>query len=110
VAAINNVETGNEYTTAAILSCPPTENLTVQVNNAAVFYQLSIVNAGRQAKAAFSLPGDSLVGGAHIWTDERLLQPGFWNFSGSDTYGGQIIGIRFRSFLKGKPARVSASN
>ncbi|MGA2655841.1 MAG: hypothetical protein ABSF18_07715 [Gammaproteobacteria bacterium] len=117
MSAINNVATAAGYTPAATLNCPPSEGLTVQILNAAVYYQLLLTPGPTPDRekgnhtAYFNKPGDSLTGfGSGIATEERQLLPGYWLFDRTDFQGNYCIGIQFRSVSSTNPAQVSASN
>lgn len=120
MSAINNVTTSDGYTPAATLNCPPTRSLTVQVSNAAVYYQL-LLSYGQPVtdprgiagphSAYYNRPGDSLTGASVAGsTEEIMLLPGFWTFGENDFGDAWCVGIQLRSFASGNPAQVSASD
>lgn len=80
--SLANVATGDDYTSAATLTGPPSQRVSLQAYNAAVYYQLAI---------------DS------TWQPETFLAP----WVGTITRPG-CTGIRFRSAAPGKPAQVTA--
>lgn len=100
MSALNLAVTQDQYVPVATLTCTPTNNLTVLVNNATVYYQLFVVHG--------SVPGRP--GSQSVSDVEKILLPGYWNFGPEDFQGGQCVGIQFRSALPGTPATVSAYN
>lgn len=100
MSALNLAVTGDAYTAAATLTCTPSDTLTVLVSNATVYYQLFITHGSSPAR-----PGSQQVSDT-----EKILLPGYWNFSLTDFQGGRCTGIQFRSALAGTPATVSAYN
>lgn len=97
--SINNIAVPNAYSdTTGTLYCPNSKNLTVQVFNANVYYQLALGTAGV-----------SSMRGGEVWTPETLLSPALWNFRESDFYGGVCHSIRFRNAVSGTIATVTAS-
>jgi len=121
MSAINNVVAGTNYTPAATLNCLPSKNLTVQVSNGAVFYQLFLSFDNTQIganpvihgphSAYYNKPGDSITGaGMAPSTEERLLLPGFWNFDQTDFGEAWCLGVQFRSASSTTPGTVTASN
>lgn len=120
MASLNNATTQNGYTPAASLACSPSRNITVQVNNAGVYYQLfaSLDGPGVDATIArhgphtayYNKPGDSITGPNGIATEERFLQPGYWSFDNTDFGEGWCVGIQFRSAVANIPAQVTAQS
>jgi hypothetical protein len=115
--SINNVVTSAGYTPAATLTCLPSGSLTVQVNNAGIYYQLLLSLGIAQETSAlhgastayYNRPGDSLNAGTQVTTDERFLGPGFWHFDQKDFGEALCVGVQMRSSSPANPATVSAS-
>lgn len=87
--ALNNVTTGNAYSDANTLECPNSQRATVEVNNAAIFYQRT---------------GPELVGvapRAEVFMEETYLIPGIHQVS------GRMTRFRVRSAVAGTPAQVT---
>lgn len=83
--ALANVTTGDAYTAGATLSQSRSEQLLVQIANAAVFYQLDLDEDGHG-----------------LWEQqERFVLPSIGSLS------RRCGGIRFRSAVAGSPAQVS---
>ncbi len=98
--ALNNKATTDRYDDT-VLHAPNSASFTLQVNNAAVYYQLAVKRHG----VASAL-------GAESWEPPEgvFLSPGFWNFGAAD-FGGAAAanGIRVQSAVPGAPAQVTIS-
>lgn len=88
--ALNNVQTGDEYTDSNTLTCPGTTELNITVGNKAVFIQF-----------AFRVQG--FTGASPPWAplDGLYLPPGF------HTRGYNADGVRVKSAVAGQPAQVT---
>jgi hypothetical protein len=84
MAELNNVATGDRYTTAAQLFCPGATELTIHVRNANVYWQLG-----------HGTPSVS-------WDATEKFFP-----AGSLGAARRCDAVRFRSATPGAPARVS---
>lgn len=84
-AALDNVTTGDAYTSAATLGAPRSVRALIHVNNAPVYYQI-----GRG------------IGGAPVYGVEKRLLPGL-----AYSLGRRFDAIRVRSAVAGQPAVVT---
>lgn len=81
--ALNNVPTSDAYSDATTLRAPGSQRITMDVRNAAIFYQL----------------GAGLEG--TLWRDEVFCPPRSW--SGDRVFDA----VRVRSAVAGTPAQVT---
>lgn len=88
--ALNNVETGDDYTEGNTLLCPGTVELIVTVENEPILLQYAFRGAGYNSKAPVWSPSNGI-----------FMPPGF------HTRGRNVEQVRVKSFTKGKPGKVS---
>jgi len=87
--ALNNVTTQDAYTAATTLDLlPPCSRVNLDVNNTAIYWSVKLAVAGTQLGA---------------WGPDVFMSPGSRTLQRSN-----IVGIRVRSAVAGKPAQVTA--
>lgn len=87
---LNNITTGNEYTSASELTCEGSNNQTIIILNAAVYLQYALRTIG-------------LTGRSPSWEEEQFLPPGYY------TWTRKMERIKFKSAAKGQPAQVTVN-